>query len=532
MVKPPQPAAEPPLFPYIRENELGADLSLETPFGTRPILYADYTASGRALGFVEDYVRDAVLPTYGNTHTLASKTGRQSSSFVAEARQMIKEFLKCNSDRAENADQLVFVGSGATACANQLVRMLGLATTPAGLAAARALPAAQRPIVFVGPYEHHSNLLPWRDSIAEVVQLPEAADGGPDLARLEAELVAARERPLRIGAFSAASNVTGTLTDADAVTELLHAHGALAVWDYATAAPYVAAHMNPPHADPTRAAARAKDALFFSPHKLAGGPQTPGVLVFKKALAERGTSSSPGGGSIFFVGREKHVYLKAAEEREEARAHSRSMFVCRGRRAPCAHALRRALAGGHAVDRGRRARRPRDAAAGGGGRRRDRAGARARYSSLGTAARPVTSTPSTRARRCEIANCYTLSEAAGRRQLLACVATPGAHALLLRMWQAERRILAAAREAWATLIHDQRLVLLGTARDEAPRLPIFAFAVRVGGLYLHYNFVVALLADLFGVQCRGGCMCAGPYSLQLLGIGGDLSDRYQARPSP
>ena len=90
------------------------------------MLYADYTASGRALSFIEDYVRSEVLPTYGNTHTLASKTGRQSSEFVAESRQMIKEYLKCNSDRSENADQLLFVGSGSTACANHLVRLLGL----------------------------------------------------------------------------------------------------------------------------------------------------------------------------------------------------------------------------------------------------------------------------------------------------------------------------------------------------------------------------------------------------------------------
>jgi len=150
------------------------------------VLYADYTASGRALSFIEDYVRSEVLPTYGNTNTLASKTGRQSSEFVAESRQMIKEYLKCNSDRSENADQLLFVGSGSTACANHLVRLLGLeASSPEARARARALPEEQRPVVFVGPYEHHSNLLPWRDSIADVLQVGEAAGGGPDLVQLE-----------------------------------------------------------------------------------------------------------------------------------------------------------------------------------------------------------------------------------------------------------------------------------------------------------------------------------------------------------
>ena len=151
---------------------------------------------------------------------------RTLSAFVAEARQMIKEYLKCNSDRSENADQLVFCGSGATACANTLVRMLGLAAPAAQCEAARALPPSERPIVFVGPYEHHSNLLPWRDSAADVVQIDEGPGGGPDLAQLEAALKAASRRPLRVGAFSAASNVTGILTDTDAVTAMLHSHGA------------------------------------------------------------------------------------------------------------------------------------------------------------------------------------------------------------------------------------------------------------------------------------------------------------------
>ena len=83
-------------------------------------------------------------------------------------------------------------------------------------------------------------------------------------------------RPLLVGAFSAASNVTGLLTDVDAVTLLLHQHGALALWDYASAAPYLPVQMNPPAADAAHAALLAKDAIFFSPHKLAGGPQTPG----------------------------------------------------------------------------------------------------------------------------------------------------------------------------------------------------------------------------------------------------------------
>lgn len=289
-------ASASPLFAYIRDNELGGQLQSATPFGARALIYADYTASGRALRCVEDYVREAILPTYGNTHTSTTKTGRQSSDYVAEARTMVKNYLRCN-DRGKNADRLLFVGSGATAGANRLVAMLGLvAPTPAARAAASALPVDQRPLVIVGPYEHHSNLLPWRDSVADVVTVSEAEDGGIDQTGLEAQLVAATaaRRPLVVGAFSAASNVTGVLTAVDDITALLHAHGALAVWDYASAAPYaVNLSMNPPHEDPERAAAIAKDALFFSPHKFVGGPQSAGVLIYKKALAKRGVSSNP-----------------------------------------------------------------------------------------------------------------------------------------------------------------------------------------------------------------------------------------------
>ena len=252
-------SAEPHLFSYIRTHEIGADLALQTPFGARRVTYADYTASGRALSFIEDYVRDELLPTYGN-------------------------FLRCGKH-----DSLIYLGSGATSGANRLVGMLGLAAPAAVVAAAVLRPRSHRPVVFVGPYEHHSNLLPWRESLAEVITIDESADGGIDLMSLESALLAAIDRPLKVGAFSAASNVTGVLTDVDAVTALLHTHGALACWDYATAAPHVCVEMNPAGeggSDPARAALIAKDALYFSPHKFVGGPQTAGVSSWGGRLAQ------------------------------------------------------------------------------------------------------------------------------------------------------------------------------------------------------------------------------------------------------
>ena len=105
-------------------------------------------------------------------------------------------------------------------------------------------------MVFIGPFEHHSNELPWRESIADVVVIHEDADGHVDLAQLEEELRRHADRPLRIGSFSAASNVTGIVSDTRAIAALLHRHGALSFWDFAAAGPYVEIDMGPPDGRP------------------------------------------------------------------------------------------------------------------------------------------------------------------------------------------------------------------------------------------------------------------------------------------
>ena len=153
-------------------------------------------------------------------------------------------------------------------------------------------------MVFIGPYEHHSNELPWRESIADVVTIHEDADGHIDVDQLRAELERYADRELKIGSFSAASNVTGIVTDTHCITRLLHEHGALALWDFAACAPYVEIEMNPRDAaDP---AAR-KDAIFLSPHKFIGGPGTPGVLVVSRRLLTNSVPDVVGGGTVSYV---------------------------------------------------------------------------------------------------------------------------------------------------------------------------------------------------------------------------------------
>ncbi|TDI36024.1 MAG: aminotransferase class V-fold PLP-dependent enzyme, partial [Acidobacteria bacterium] len=203
------------LVEKIHDSVIGKDTAVETPFGLRRVTYADYTASGRSLSFIEDYIRTQVLPMYANTHTETSGTGLQTTRFREDARDIIKRCLGANND--EHA--VIFAGNGATGAVDRLIGILGL-RIPDSLEQeyhlGDAIPANRHPVVFVGPYEHHSNELPWRESIADVVEINEDADGQIDLTELEERLVEYAERPLKIGSFSAASNVTGIISDTSA----------------------------------------------------------------------------------------------------------------------------------------------------------------------------------------------------------------------------------------------------------------------------------------------------------------------------
>ena len=276
------------------------------------VTYADYTASGRALGFVEDLIRDEVLPRYANTHTESSGTGLQTSRLRDDARQIVHDAVGGTDETC-----VIFCGSGATGAVDKLIGILGL-RLPSALedryALSAHIPAEDRPVVFVGPFEHHSNELPWRESIADVVVIPEDRDGHVDLAALEAGLVRHEARPLKIGSFSAASNVTGILSNTCAIADLLHRHGALSFWDFAAAAPYVKIEMNPVCSEHPLAH---KDAVVLSPHKLVGGPGTPGVLVVRRELLTNRVPDVVGGGTVAYVGPTDHRYLDDPVVREE-----------------------------------------------------------------------------------------------------------------------------------------------------------------------------------------------------------------------
>lgn len=295
---------------WIRQNEVGRRASIETPYGNRLLCYADLTATGRYLHFVEAWIK-SVRPFYANTHTAVSTTGRIMTALREEARQVVRRGVGAGPE-----DIVLFVGGGATSAVNKLVGLLGLRISEPlerAYQLSRHIPAAERPVVVVGPYEHHSNELPWLESVADVVEVALDAAGGLDLADLERKLVAYVDRPLRIGSFSAASNVTGVLTDVPAVTRLLHRHGYVACFDYAASAPYVPIDMHPPGAEPI-------DAIFVSTHKFVGGPQASGILVAHRRLFQTRTPERPGGGTVDYVAAFEKVsvdYTHRLEEREE-----------------------------------------------------------------------------------------------------------------------------------------------------------------------------------------------------------------------
>eukprot|EP00854_Cymbomonas_tetramitiformis_P012450 gene12450-14709_t len=423
----------------LREGCVGRELNVQTPFGSKQMLYADWAATGRALAPLEEYLRHEVLPVLANTHTTTSATGLQSSCYRLEARTRIAE--ACNARvnyHDKHSDVVLFAGTGSTGAVNCLVQVLGLQHTPPD--------GSPAPVVFVGPYEHHSNLLPWRESAAEVVTIPEDAQGHIDQAALARALEEHAHRPLRIGSFCAASNITGVLSHVDAVTEQLHRAGALAFWDYATLAPYAEVDMNPMRLqDDGRVNPWVyKDAVFVSPHKFPGGAAgCPGLLLAKRALFRNAVPSAPGGGTVFFVTGEDHRYLSNREEREEG-------------------------------------------------------GTQDIVGSI----------------RCGLA--FQVKQAVG------CKAIASAEAAL-------------TARVHATLGACSRVVVLGPPPSAAvSRLPIVSFLVRApptsagANRFLHYNFVCAVLNDLFGIQTRGGCMCAGPYGLELLGISPENAHRLEA----
>jgi selenocysteine lyase/cysteine desulfurase len=420
------------IWTLVRKNLIGRDAFIETPFGRRLLTYADYTASGRGVEFIEDYIRQ-ILMHYANTHTEDDATGMITTARLHQAEATIKRLMNAGPQY-----KIIEAGSGTTGAVHRLQQILGLYIPPVAkdmfhkllqkhlddgqLGELESYLLSRRPVVFVGPYEHHSNEVSWRECFAEVVEIELDHEGLLDLKDLEAKLSRPEYKGRRlIGAFSAASNVSGVKTPVFEVARALHRHGALAFFDYAAIAPYAKIDM-------CRDEESFFDGIYFSPHKFLGGPGSSGILIIHERVYRKDLPPTVGaGGTVDYVSQVEQAYSADIEAREKPGTPGILQIM----RAALALELKELIG----IDR-----------------------------------------------------------------------------IAVRENELIHRALAKFNIC-------SPIEIMGN-RDPDKRIPIFSFNIRVDDSYLHPRFVTFLLNDLFGIQSRAGCSCAGPYGHRVLHIEG------------
>jgi len=396
-------------FAPFRNNIIGVDQTFCSPFGEKKILYADWTASGRLYRPIEQQLINKLGPLIGNTHTETNVTGTSMTLAYHKAHKIIKEH--CN---AGPEDVIINTGFGMTAAVNKFQRILGM-KIPEQFRDCIDTNVKCRPIVFVTHMEHHSNQTSWEETIAEVIVIPPGQDGNIDLNIVEETVKKHKDRLLKFGAFTAASNVTGIPTPVHELAKIMHKYGGYCFIDYAASAPYVDINMHPEDEDAKL------DAIFFSPHKFLGGPGSSGVLIFDSALYKNKVPDQPGGGTVLWTNPwHGHHFIPDIELREDGGTPG---FL---------QAIRAALA-------------------------------------------------------------IKLKEQMGVEQIL-----QREQAMVKRLFDGLRAI---------PNVH----ILADNIQD---RLGIFSFYIH----NLHFNLMVKLLNDMYGIQVRGGCSCAGTYGHYLLHV--------------
>lgn len=417
-------------FTSIREQIIGNTHTFVGPYGEKPILYADWTASGRLYAPIEQRILEQFGPFVANTHSESNVTGGTMTHAYHLAHHLIKRHVNAGPN-----DVIITAGAGMTTVINKFQRILGLKVAEQ-LQSFFTLPAVERPIVFVTHMEHHSNQTSWLETIADVeVMLPDE-QGLVDCDNLRQLLETYRDRKVKIGAFTACSNVTGIQTPYHALARIMHEHGGIVLVDFAASAPYVTIDMHP--ADPLEKL----DAIVFSPHKFLGGPGSSGVLVFAAELYTLQVPDQPGGGTVDWTNPwHQHRFTNNIEVREDGGTPG---FL---------QTIKAALA-------------------------------------------------------------IQLKESIGVERI-------------------QQREQALIQRLFAGLRDIPGLHILADHLEE--RLGIMSFFIDG----VHYNLLVKMLNDRFGLQVRGGCSCAGTYGHYLLHIDPNASRRitdeidrgsYFARP--
>lgn len=431
-------------FDFIREQIIGRDYQFSTPFGSRLLTYADFTASGRAVNFIEKFLIH-VQRSYANTHTEDDATGRTMTGLLHHAEHMIKQAYN-----AEKGYCIIAHGTGSTGAISKFQEIIGVRIAPATKALYQKLLEkyfhnnpesreiyadidkfleANKPVVFISSYEHHSNEIMWRESFSEVIEIELTSDGTIDLEDLTSKVSDPKyQNRFKIGSFSAASNVTGLVSPVYDIARILHQHGAIACFDFAASAPYVKIDMQ--HDEESYF-----DAVFISPHKFLGGPGATGILVFKESLYDKSLPPTfAAGGTVDYVSPFAVDYTQDIETREKAGTPG------------IIQTIRAALA----ID---------------------------------------------------------LKDHIG-----------------MDIIEAKERDFC--RRGIERLQNIPNVEILGNI-DPDKRIPIISFIIRHNDRYLHPKFSTKLLNDMFGIQSRAGCSCAGVYGHRLLRIDRPTSEKYR-----
>jgi len=304
-------------FSRFRKNIVGVDTEIETPYGLKKLIYADWIASGRLYMPIEKRIIDDIGPLIGNTHSESSATGLAMTTAYHTAQKIVKKHVNANDE-----DILLLTGTGMTSAIAKLQRILGLkvpeqalhycAFTSGAYTSCKDIPNKKRPVVFLTHTEHHSNHTSWFETLADVVLLEPNDDLTVNPGSLRKEIVKYLDRPLLIGSFSACSNVTGYFPPYYELAEIMHEHNGFCFVDFAASAPYVDINMHPENK------MQQLDAIFFSPHKFLGGPGSAGVLVFNKKLYKNTTPDTPGGGTVKWTNRwGGYSYISDIEVKED-----------------------------------------------------------------------------------------------------------------------------------------------------------------------------------------------------------------------
>ena len=401
-------------FNKFRKNIVGIDQKFESPYGIQKIIYADWVASGRLYKPIEDKITNTFGPFVGNTHTETSETGTLMTKAYHYAHEIIKKHVNAGTN-----DVIITAGFGMTGVITKFQRILGLKTCGI-LRDKKCLQKSERPVVFLTHMEHHSNQTSWYETMAEVVVLNPDKNLLVDPNELESQLIKYSDRKLKMGSFSACSNVTGIETPYHKLAKIMHQHGGLCFVDFAASAPYVNIDMHPD--DPMEKL----DAIFFSPHKFLGGPGTSGVLIFDSSMYKRFAPDQPGGGTVDWTNPwGEYKYVDNIELREDGGTPG---FL---------QAIKAAL-------------------------------------------------------------CIRLKDDVGVENI--------------RKRENELLKIAFKELPKVPNIH----ILADNVED---RLGIVSFYID----NIHYNLIVKLLNDHFGIQVRGGCACAGTYGHFLLNVSHEQS---------